>query len=148
MKFGFALNLSPEINKFLEVFNRIEQEISDITEQGIYGDGINELYIGIICVAPQFEAFFKPRKPRYEKEKKTYEKEGIKYKDYKTLQYEIKLDFDYMKNSDEEAAKRKLVESVFNSLDVIETIKEIKSFDLKTLKKELGDHFKKQSLLP
>jgi len=147
MKFGFALNLSPEINKLLEVFNSIEKEINELVSINNYGDSVNELYIGVICVSPQFEPFFKPRKPRYNKEEKIYEKEGIEYRLYKTLQYEIKLDFETMKSLNQESAKKKLASAILDSISIMDNIKGIEKFEKKRFRDDLEALFTKLNLI-
>ncbi len=148
MKFAFALNLSQELNKFVYVFNQIEWDINKITQNANYGEDVTELYIGIICVLPQFEVFFKPRKPRYDRDEKVYEKEGVKYKLHKTLQYEIRLNYEIFKDASEIEAKKILLQEIFQSLKALDKMKgKLKDFNTTKFKEDLERYFMEKKLM-
>lgn len=73
MNFGLSKEISKEISKdiaskldvFTEIFNNLNEFFSDKS----YGESIDILTIGLICVGPEFESFFKPRY-KYIKSKK------------------------------------------------------------------------------
>lgn len=148
MKIAFGLNLSPEINRFLNLFNQIELGMNNITEKKNYGNAINELFIGLICVAPQFEPFYKPRRPKYIKEKKEYEKDGFSFAFEKTFEYEIKLNYEDLKNAKEEDAERMIAEEILSSLQVFDKMKsKIKDFDEKRFKADIERYFREHHFL-
>jgi uncharacterized protein involved in tolerance to divalent cations len=57
-----------------------------------YGNAVQYLYIGVICVAPEFEFFFKVRKPKFYKTK-TIIQDGRSYELIETLTFDVKLNY-------------------------------------------------------
>lgn len=102
---------------------------------------IDELYIGIICVHPRFDSVFKPRRPRYvvSVDKNSDTGEVLKYT--RTLEYEIKLDFESVRAADEGSAVRILIKCIFDSIDNISRVKKLANFDTVFLRKSIENVF-------
>ncbi len=102
---------------------------------------IDELYIGIICVHPRFDSVFKPRRPRYvvSVDKNSDTGEVLKYT--RTLEYEIKLDFESVRAADEGSAVRILIKCIFDSIDNISRVKKLANFDMVFLRKSIENVF-------
>ncbi len=92
MEIKFALNISDKVRNVKSVFDELEHCVNSTIVQKDYGKNLQEIYIGWICVAPEFDQFFKPRKPRYYNEKQMAV-DGHNYVLNKVLELEIKLDF-------------------------------------------------------
>lgn len=92
MEIKFALNISDKVRNVKSVFDELEHWINSTIFQKDYGKDLQEIYIGWICVSPEFDQFFKPRKPRYYSEKQM-SVDGHNYFLNKALELEIKLDF-------------------------------------------------------
>jgi hypothetical protein len=93
LKFALAQYISPEVSDKSGSINSFSNRLSEYFAGRDYGPGIQELYIGIVCVSPAFEKFFKPRRPSYQRGRCVYEKEGTKYELDHTAQIDILLDF-------------------------------------------------------
>lgn len=147
MKIGFAQYTSAEIRKETRFLIDFSNDMEEYFIKKTYGTDVIEIIIGIICVSPSFETFFKPGKPKYIKEKKGIKSEFTKqeYDIEKCLTYDIKLDFETFKNSSEVEAKRYLELEILKSLEIIEAMKtKMKDFDLIKFKRDLEDYFKEK----
>lgn len=149
MKIGFAQygSLNQEFNEYL---SSLEEQINNLVKNESYGDDLKEIYIGIICVSPEFDSFFKVSKPKYQKDNKTYIKEGIKYELNKTFQYDVKLEFNLFKSLKGNDLKKEFVLVLFKSFDVFKSDnikKKIKDFDSTTFLQDLELFFKSEELL-
>jgi protein-tyrosine-phosphatase len=148
MKLALAQYTSAEIRKETRFFIDFSDDMEGYFLKKKYGNDLMEIVIGIICVSPIFEQFFKLKAPKYIKEKKHIKSEGFEYEVEKCLEYSIKLDFETFKNSSEVEAKKHLAQEILKSLDTIETMKsKIKDFDLINFKKDLEKYFKEKGLI-
>jgi len=147
MKIGLTRITSPEINKFNNLFNQFEKKINDYFAQRDYGNGIAEIGICVLCVnpLPGFEKFGELRRPKYTYEYKTYTRGDVSYTIGRTLEYDIKLEFETFRNATNEEASRILAKEILNSLTVFEKMKKkIKDFDSESFKKDLEQYFKEK----
>jgi hypothetical protein len=99
MDFGLSQEISKDILKKSNVFSEISDELKKYFSEKDYGESIATIVVGIICVSPEFEFFFKPRK-KYSKSKKL-------------LEYDIVLDHKSVKDSNNKQIK----ELLFNELE-------------------------------
>ncbi|MCM0666907.1 hypothetical protein [Flavobacterium tyrosinilyticum] len=148
MKLGLAQYTSAEIKKETRFLIDFSDEMEKSFTQKVYGKDLMEIVIGIVCVSPIFENFFKPKPPKYTKEKKHIRSEGFEYEVEKCLEYSIKLDFETFKNFSEIEAKKHLSLEILKSLEIIETMKsKIKDFDLINFKKDLENYFEEKGFI-
>ncbi|QOG04749.1 hypothetical protein [Flavobacterium sp. MDT1-60] len=148
MKVALAQYTSAEIKKETRFLIDFSNDLEVWFSEKKYGNDLMEIVIGIICVSPIFEQFFKPKPPKYTKEKKHIKSEGFEYEVEKCLEYSIKLDFETFKSSSEVEAKKYLSSEIIKSLAIIETMKvKIKDFDLINFKTDLEDYFKEKGLI-
>ena len=148
MKIGLALYTSTEIRNESRCLIDFSDDMKEYFLNKSYGNDLIDIVIGIVCVSPNFEKFFKPRRPKYTKDKKHIKSEGFEYDIEKCLSYDIKLDFETFKSSSEMEAKKYLSEEILKSLEIIGTMKsKIKDFDLINFKKDLENYFKEKGLI-
>ncbi len=127
MKFRLVFYTNQEIDTALmqDLSNMIEIFLLD----KYYGDNILNYYIGIICVDPKFDQFFKPRRPKYTGEMKTSIRDGIKCETEKTLQIDIKLDYEHYLKLDIVSAKKYLIKRILESFIELKQNKRINKLD-------------------
>ncbi|MEO8237471.1 MAG: hypothetical protein ABI576_05130 [Flavobacterium sp.] len=148
MKIAFAQYTSAEIRKKTRFLVDFSNDMERYFLKKKYGNDLMEIVIGVICVSPNFEQFFKTKKPKYTKDKIHIESEGFEYDIEKCLEYSIKLDFETFKNSSEDEAKKYLSKEILKSLVTIETMKsKFKDFDLFLFKTDLENYFKERELI-
>ncbi len=101
MDFGLAITSSREV-KYKHIITQLSDDIENYFKLKNYGNGLKSIIIGVICVSPNFENFFKVRKPVYTKGKKEFRDEDFAY----TIEYNFKLNFSEFQNSSEEECKK------------------------------------------
>lgn len=147
MEFGLAIIANIDQSK-TELIDKLAFEIKGFLKNKNYGNDIKAYTIGVVCVAPQFEQFFKDKKPKYTKGKKSIIQEGFPFTLEDSFEYDIKLDFETFKNGTEEECRKLLAREIMNSLTVLDDMKKkIKDFDSEKFKADLEDYFKKKGLM-
>lgn len=135
MKFSIGSQFSREFSfEDSSVTIRLSEELNEHFEKRNYGDRIDKVYMGVICVSKGFEPFFMVRPP------KVLKKEPA-------LEYELKLDFDKMFNADEEQRKQLLVSEIFKATKEVLLEKTIKGFEKEEFIKDLESYFKEKGYL-
>ncbi len=148
MEFGLAIISTIEVKNKSTIIQTLSDELELFIKSKKYGNDVKSFTIGIVCIAPQFEKFFKEKKPKYTKGVKIINPDGIPFKLEDSLEYSIKLDFETFKNGTEEACKKLLAKEILNSLSVVESMKnKIKDFDLEKFKADLERYFKEKELI-
>jgi hypothetical protein len=117
MSIGLGLYLSPDLSSKVEVFSGLSQHLDKIFKGYRFSDDIDSIGIGIICVAPKFDAFFSPKKPKLTKSRKNRLLDDLVIKN--AFQYEIKLDYAKVKSLDNSGLVHYLKEMLTQSLEII-----------------------------
>ncbi|QOG04746.1 hypothetical protein [Flavobacterium sp. MDT1-60] len=148
MKLALAQYTSADIVKETNFITDFSNDLKSHFSKKEYGDGLKNIVIGIICVSSSLEFFFKPRRPKYTKNKKHIKSEGFEYDIEKYLEFDLKLDFEIIKIASNGEAKKYLAQEILKSLDIIETMEaKIKDFDLINFKRDLEDYFKEKKII-
>ena len=145
MKFGLGISMSRELNSDLVVDT--SNNLEDFFNTKNYGIGIKHISMGFICVSHDFEPFFKVKKPKYVKSKKSKGLDGLDYLLENALLYDCKLDFDSYQNSDDLGRKKLIAQEVLNTTKEVFEKKKIKDFNEKDFIKDLESFFKEQGYL-
>jgi len=79
LKFAIAqyTNLTQEQNNWV---NDLSVELESFFENKNYGEDLRELYFGLITVKPEFDQFFKEKRPRYRPGERTSMVDGFEIK--------------------------------------------------------------------
>lgn len=148
MNFGLALNVSVEIKNKSMLIQSLSNELEEYFKTKQYGADIKTFTIGVVCISPQFEPFFKEKKPKYIKGIKVINPDGIPFTLEDDFEYDVKIDFESFKNANEEEARKILAGKILLSLIVFEKIKsKIKDFDMNSFKADLEEYFKNHNLI-
>jgi len=143
MEFALTLEVSELIgqNGVSDYIKEVSDHISEFLRTKDYGDGLKTIYIGIICVAPEFDFFFKVRKPKYKKGTVVTIEDGRPYEQTDALVYDIKLDYDVFVNADEHEVKKILSIELLNSFFVFNSVK-VKQFSREIFEKDVASCLK------
>lgn len=82
-----------------------------------YGEAIQEFFIGLICVSPEFKTFFKPRRDRYTKDRKVRHRDGFEIISERTFECEIELPYDTLVTAPLKEGVNFISQEVILSLD-------------------------------
>jgi hypothetical protein len=149
MNFGLAVNVSVEIRNKTHSINSLSNDLEAYFKNKTYGSDIKSYTIGVVCVSPQFDQFYKKAiKPKYTKGVKVINPDGIPFTLEDSFEYRIKIDYESFKSADEEKAKELLAREILASLSVFEKMKsKIKDFDRDSFKADLEEYFKSHNLI-
>ncbi|MGN8055120.1 hypothetical protein ACTJKN_02530 [Pedobacter sp. 22163] len=148
MNFGLAVNVSVELRKKTHYIHLLSDELEMSFMNKFYGDDIKNFTIGIVCVSPEFDEFYKEKKPKYTKGTKIINPDGIPFTLEDNFEYRIKIDYENFKNADELGARKILAKEILSSLVIFEKMKsKIKDFDMGSFKTDLEEYFKSHDLI-
>lgn len=148
MEIKFAEYTSIELSSKSKLIQNFSQEIGDYFDKKSYGGDLMALFVGIVCVSPNFMAFFKPRKPKYFKGKKNIESEGFSYSVENYLEFDVKIEFDLLLNATEIEVNKILARELLNSINLIYGLKKkIIDFNIDLFIKDIEKYFKSKEFI-
>lgn len=142
MDFGLAItgNISKEKSTLII---ELSDNMNKYFEDKSYGNDVKSYTIGIVCVAPQFDQFFKGGKPKYTKGKKTINYDGIPFTLEDSFEYSIKIDYEIFNKGTETECVKLLAKEILESVSIIEGMKtKIKDFNTQLFKNDIETLFK------
>lgn len=128
MELGLAKYLSNDLTSKSKVIQEYSDKLSEFFKTKNYGDGLKDISIGIICVSPEYESFFKPRKPKFTKSK-TVVMDGLNTIYDHVFECDVKLDYESFKKANNDEMLKIIAKELVNILDVLKG-KKIKDFDI------------------
>lgn len=103
-----------------------------------YGTGVKTFTIGVVCTSPQFEPFFRGKRPKYTKGKKQIIQDGEPFKLEDDFEYQFKLDFNKFTLATKIEATQMVKLAIVNSTYSVEDlVRNINSFDADAFFKDL-----------
>lgn len=142
MEFGFAIisNLGTEKDNSI---NELSEELKAYFKDRNYGESVKSFFIGVVCVKPEFEVFFKKKKPSYTKGKKIISQDGTPFALEDNLEYDIKLDFEEVGKLSLEQFRSYLSRQVLESVEELELIrKKLTGFDIDSFRADLDEYLR------
>lgn len=147
MIFGVAVNASIDIKNKTYIIHDLFNDLSIYFSEKKYGKDINEIIVGITCIAPEFERFHLNKKPCYISYKE-YFIDGIKIVEEKLFTYSFSVDYECFKGSSEMENRRNIAYEIIESLENLEKIpKKVKDFNREKFKSDLKIFLNSQGLL-
>lgn len=136
MKFALVKsgNLEGYKNKFItDLSFMVEKYLID----KIYGSSIEDFIIGVVCVKPEFEQFFKVKKPRYIKDEiETHDGHSVHIKS--TFSINFIMDYATVIEMSDTNFEKYLLQKIIDSVIAIEKMpKKVTDFDLLRFKEDL-----------
>src|SRR6218665_1853835 len=144
MEFGLAIigNLNQEKS---DIIDELSKKMEIFFSKKNYGQDIKSYTIGIICVTPEFDSFFKGTKPKYTKGIKTINPDGIPFTLENSFEYSIKISFKDFTTSNEAQAKKILSNEILKSTILLNDFtSKIKNFKIEEFKSDLKNFFKER----
>jgi hypothetical protein len=126
MNFGLSQEISKDVLSKGKIIQNISHQIEGYFSDKYFGHGVKDLTIGIICVAPEFEFFFKERR-KYSKNKSR-------------LEYDVKVPHNCVENSSVEEIKKSISKHIINSLGVVKDLN-IPDFDFLSFSNVVQEFF-------
>ncbi len=140
--------LSQETNLEQERINAItafSQELKNYFSDKNYGADIEKVVIGLICVKPEFELFFKARKPTYVS-KKTETHGSVFVEIRKSYSYDLQLDFEKFSRIPLEKIPKAIAAHILQSLSHFHSLpNKVKDFNADLFESDAVRFFKEHS---
>lgn len=128
--------MSEGLSNLRDVSVQLSRKIGAHFKSRSYGNGVASIFIGIICVSPEFDFFFKIRKPKYKRGKEKIVHDGVEHELESALRYDLKLNFKDINGETESRIATILEDQIIASLDIFDKL-DIKDFDKEAFKVEL-----------
>ena len=135
MEFNITLEVGLGLGKFSVFATNLANDFNEKIKNEDFGQGIKQIIVSIVCVAPEYEAFFKSRKPKFIKGKKTVKKYGVEYEIDSLLTYDLKLDYQKVKVMSDIESHIYLKKEMFDSISTLKNIK-VEDFNFDIFEKE------------
>ena len=114
---GSSFSREFEIIEQITIINEIESNLNDYFSNQNYGDNIEQVYIGIICVSKDFEQFF-PLSDKIKINRKPPE-----------IEYGVKLDFNYYKALSYDDKKAHIYSEILKRSEIMLVTRRVNDFD-------------------
>ena len=112
-----------------QAIKEISDAAKDFVASNDYGESIEKMFVGLIVVEPVYDDFSKPRRPRYTEHKETMAFGSIPIVIHKTLEIDIKLNYEQVLAKEGEELKRIVAFEVLNALHNLKVPKKVTDFD-------------------
>jgi len=129
MKIALIGYYSIGVEKKATIFTNISEKLKRHFNGLNYGNDLEEILIGVICVAPEFEKFNQLRKPKYMEFRESV-LNGINVVEKKVYTYEIMINYEEFCSNNDRNNTIYLVNELLYSLKILDNLpKKIKNFD-------------------
>ena len=112
-----------------QAIKEVSEAANNLVASNDYGESIEKMLVGLIVVEPVYDDFSKPRRPRYTEHKETVALGSIPIVSHKTLEIEIKLNYEQVLAAEDEELKRIVASEVLNTLHSLKMPKKVTDFD-------------------
>ena len=89
-----------------QAIKEVSEAANNLVASNDYGESIEKMLVGLIVVEPVYDDLSKPRRPRYTEHKETMAFGSIPIVIHKTLDIEIKLNYEQVLMAEDEELKR------------------------------------------
>lgn len=105
-----------------------------------YGEGLQEFFLGFLCVSPEFQAFAKPQRDRYTKDRKVHYRDGFQIVRERTFECEVALSYETVLTATPEDVVRLMSQEVLLAVDrLVKQQSKLGAFDLAALRQDVTD---------
>lgn len=125
MDLGLALYISNDLTSKSKIIQDYSDKLSTFFDQKHYGNGLKSISIGIVCISPEYESFYKLQNPKLTKSK-TVLIDGLKTIYDHVFECNLKLDYESMKHSNSEVMLKIIATELTKIIDLL-TEKKLKT---------------------
>jgi len=139
MIFGIAqyTNLTTEQNSWI---NELSEDLKLFFSTRSYGKDLHELYFGLITVKPEFDVFFKKKKPKYRPGEYTSIVDGIKITSNNCVEIDCKIEFCDVSNLGKTELINKICKELLVEVDALGYIPKLVNFDYSSFRLDFEDY--------
>lgn len=137
-------NLTNEQNAWVfELSGALENHFSART----FGDDLEELYFGLITVKPEFNQFFKPKRPRYLPGKHTTKPDGIAVTSNNCAEIDVKIEFQEISSLSKNELLKLVSTRISEHLKALTRLSKLKRFDFENFEKDFNNFLSEEGYL-
>lgn len=141
MKFALAIETSEGVEAKTNLIVDLSNELAEFFSDKDYGNDVKQIVIGVISVAPEFEWFSKIRKPKYTFYR-GYTRDGIEFVEDRVFSFDLKINYESLKNHSEEENREMLAREILGSLSNLESLpKKVRDFDKRRFSEDMNAFF-------
>ena len=129
-----------------QAIKEMSDAANNLVASNDYGESIKKMLVGLIVDEPIYDAFSKPRRPRYTEHKETMAFGSIPIVIHKTLELEIKLNYEHVLAAEDEELKRIVASEVLNMFHNLKVPKKVTDFDKDRFVTDLDGLFRQMFL--
>ncbi len=134
-----STNLTEQENSWVL---ELSDDLASFYKSKSYGSDLNELYFGLITVKPEFDQFFKKRRPRYSPGTKTTTIDGISVTNTNCVEIDIKIEFSEISALQKSKFLEKVCEYIIDELNCLTRLSKLKDFDYKSFSSSFIEYLK------
>ena len=108
---------------------KVSETANNMVASQYYGESIETILIGLIAVEPSYDAFAKPRRPRFTEHLATKAFGSIPVVINKTLEIDIKLDYEQVRAAKDEELQKIVATIVLNTIHDLKLPKKVTDFN-------------------
>ena len=143
MKFALSIETSEGVENKIHLISELSNQMTEYFSGKDYGESVKTIFIGIICVSPEFDWFSKIRKPKYVFYRK-YIRDSSEITQDREFSFDIKLDYEKFANQTDEENRKMLASEIKEALSVFDNMpKKVKDFDKEQFKNDIDDFLNK-----
>lgn len=125
----------------------LSESVNNLISLNYYGQSIETFLIGLIAVEPIYDKLASPRRPRYTEHKETMALGSIPMVFFKTLEIEIKIDYEQILKSEDKELCRLVAKAVLDNLYALKLPKKVTDFDKERFVADVESVFRAEHLL-
>ncbi|QMU27115.1 hypothetical protein [Adhaeribacter radiodurans] len=125
----------------------LSDDIDFFFKSRTYGSDLSELYIGLITVKPEFDQFFKKRRPRYRLGEKTSIVDGIIIKSNNCAEIDVKIEHAEISKLDKGKLVERVCEAILAECASLTRLYKLKDFDYIAFKAAFENYLIEQSYI-
>jgi hypothetical protein len=148
MRFALTIETSTGVSQNkTNLIILLSDKLSEFLLDKDYGNDLIQIYIRIICVAPEFDWFSTIRKPRYKFFGK-HVRDGVEIVEDRVFSFSVKIDYETFKNQTDEENNKMLASKILGSLSNLDALpKKVKDFDKERFREDMRTFLEAQKLL-
>ena len=148
MRFNLGFNfVSFECSPKHQTIKELSDAVNSFVSSNDYGKSIEEVLIGLIAVEPIYDKFAKPRRPRYTEHKETIAFGSIPIVIHKTLEIEIKMDYEQILAAEGEELRKIVAIEIINYLRILKLPKKVSDCEKDKFVSDVESYFKTEHLI-
>jgi len=131
---------TPDATSKLQAFQATKLHLQAYLQPKHYGEALQEFFLGILCVSPEYRMFAKPRRDRYTKDRKVQYRDGFEIVRERTFECEVELPYELVLTASPEEVVRLMSQGVMLAVDRLsKQLPKLGTFDLSSFKQDVTD---------